>query len=198
MSLFGKMFAVEGPDRVGKKTQTKMLRDDLRCEGKKVTLVEVPYNDNTTYHLVYWMLGNGLAMSLPNLFQFVQFVNKFLFQLIVLPYLLLTNDYVIMDRWALSSIVYGTAGGANPSFISFLSRFLVWPSGTVILDGRSHIRPEEDVYERDEVLQARVRLLYRVAVDGYDACDLVPANADREVVHMLVRECFDSHCGKEV
>lgn len=152
--------AIEGADRCGKQTQSKMLTEALAKRGYNVRLMEVPVNDGVTYRLIYWMLKNGTAKRLPNLFQFVQFLNKLIFQVTWLFWLSYTNDYVIFDRWSLSSVVYGNATGTNRTFVRFLYELLKKPDMTIVLHGARHTEDTEDVYERDTVLQQNVRKGY--------------------------------------
>ena len=160
--MFATLVAVEGPDKVGKETQTKLLTQILKERGNKAVLVEVPYGDGVTYPLIYMMLKNGVAKRWPNLFQFVQFLNKFVFQFTALLWLLLTNDYVVLDRWSLSAIVYGDATGVNPTYNRFLYFLLKRPDVTVVLHGPSFRRKSEadDVYEADNDLQKAVKRGY--------------------------------------
>lgn len=194
--MFAKTLAVDGPDKIGKETQTNLLVRYLKEDGNKVKLVEVPYNDFVFHKLIYWMLRNGLAKKTPNLFQFVQFLNKFFFQLFILPYLLLTNDYVIFDRWALSAIVYGGVTGVNQMFNRFLYALLYKPHGTVILTGQPFFRKGSDSYESDDELQSTVRELYSLMADEYPRHGKINANQSRMSVHAEMISYFNLYCGR--
>lgn len=154
-----KVICVEGPDKSGKQTQTNMLYDTL-AENHSVTLVEVPVK-GLTHKAIYWMLRNGTAKKLPNFFQFVQFLNKLAFQLTVLPTLKAMSDYVILDRWSLSAIVYGDATGVNARFNRFLYDLLMKPDVVLVMHGASYKRSgESDSYEKDSDLQMAVKKGY--------------------------------------
>lgn len=179
------ILAIEGPDRVGKQTQSQMLVAALEADFHKVKLVEVPVRSWVTYKLIYWMLRGGLAKTLPNVFQFVQFLNKWVFQLKLLV-MRWFYDYIIFDRWALSSIVYGDAGGANKRFNRFLYKFLREPDATLILVGAARTRDEgTDVYERDNPMQNRVRLGYAAWFESHtdDKVALIDNMGTRPEVH---------------
>lgn len=154
--------AVEGPDKVGKETQTKLLTEHLSSLGR-VKRVEVPIHDVITYHLIYWMLRNGLAKKLPATFQFVQFLNKFLWQFFVKPWLSLRYDFVVLDRWSPSSVVYGTCEGLSAEYVMFLYGRLFKPDATIVLHGTSYKRSstQDDSYEKDTALQIAVRSEYK-------------------------------------
>jgi len=178
-----KLIVIEGPDKVGKETQTKMLVEYLQSCGKRVIRVEVPVHDKLTHRLIYWMLKNGLAKKTPTLFQGIQYFNKKIFQMFKLPRLNEYYDYVIMDRWSLSSIVYGIAGGANSSLLVKLASFLKKPDATIILHGKPHIDRKDDLFESDDELQTKVRDMYWDLSLGREEYTLIPAGGTREEVH---------------
>lgn len=175
-----KIIVVEGADKVGKATQTNILRDAL----PKSVLVEVP-TKGLTHKVIYWMLKNGLAKRLPNAFQFVQFLNKLVFQTFSLPKLLRTYDYVILDRWALSGLVYGEATGVNDWFNNVLYMVLRKPDITIIMTGTSFKRGKaDDVYEKDSDLQTAVKARYWSigTSDGWPGHELLYNGGTREEV----------------
>lgn len=154
-----KLIVVEGGDNLGKNTQTRMLVDYLHKIGFKATSREVPIKNGLTYDLVYIMLRNGLASKFPKLFQTIQFLNKFLFQF-ELKSLLKNNDYVILDRWSLSSVVYGVSSGIDRKFCERLYNWLIKPDFTIVLQGNKVSVKDEDVYEKNSALQIRVAQEY--------------------------------------
>lgn len=186
--MFAKLVAVEGPDKVGKQTQVAMLAHTLRRYGDRVAQVEVPFNDRLTYRAIYWMLRNGRAKTWPNAFQFVQFVNKFIFQWTYLLWLRLTCDFIVLDRWSLSAIVYGDATGVTPWFNRVMYHLLVRPELTLILHGPSFKRNTvDDSYEKDSTLQKAVREgYYDWALDHPDDHELINNQGARDEVHATV------------
>jgi thymidylate kinase len=157
-----KIVVFEGPDKVGKETQSKLLNQTLLNSGYRTIRVEVPSKMcPRTHKLIYKMLHNGAAKRWPNVFQFVQFLNKWLFQLTVLPSLLRANDVVIFDRWSLSAVIYGGATGVNAALNMWLYNRLMKADVTVVFSGKSYRRnTADDSYEKDNELQARVKQAY--------------------------------------
>ncbi len=157
-----KIVVFEGPDKVGKETQSKLLLEALQAADYKAVRVEVPTKlCPRTYELIYKMLKDGSAKRWTNTFQFVQFLNKWMFQRRVLPALLRTNDVVIFDRWSLSAIIYGNATGVNPSFNRFLYNRLKKADVTLVFHGKSYRRAKaDDSYEKDNELQEKVAIAY--------------------------------------
>ena len=189
-----KIVAICGPDKVGKATQSRLLAHTLRRYGDRVALVEVPFNDRITYSTIQWMLALGHAKRYPNLFQFIQFINKLIFQLTYLVWLRLAYDFIILDRWRLSAIVYGDATGTNRTVNRALYALLRRPDLVFVIDAPPHKRLRaDDSYETDQELQARVRTSYRrwaeehpgdhVLVDGSGKIDLISDRIQWEFAH---------------
>jgi len=180
----GKLIVFEGPDKVGKETQSKLLDSTLRSQGIRSVRVEPTKEGHPRGRkLIYSMLESGAAKRWPNTFQFVQFANRIYFQLFKLPMLLRSYDIVILDRWALSGWVYGSAEGINESLNKWMFNRARQADITLVLSGTSYKRKQaDDSYERDTDLQSKVRVLYRnaglnwpgyVCVDNHDSIDEV-------------------------
>lgn len=159
--MTAKIIAIEGPDRVGKFTQANLLKNYLLSQGRKVAHFEVPYNDGFTHRAIYAMLRNGLAKKYPKIFQTIQYLNKRVFQTTQLSHLRDTMDYIILDRWALSGLVYGEAEGVPRWYSDALFNNLIRPDCTIVLVNAPHVKEGRDVYEKDTELQAKVRMLYQ-------------------------------------
>lgn len=189
-----KVLVFEGPDKSGKETQSRLTVETLRKQGARVIRVEVPCRSaRWTHGLIYWMLRNGWAKRLPNAFQAVQFLNKLSFQLLDLPAMLRDHDVVVLDRWSLSSIVYGDATGVHRGFNRLLSRLLRKPDRTIVFAERSYRRDSEqdDSYEKDTDLQARVRAGYREWASTHADHFLVDNSRSVDEVH---REVINVAC----
>jgi dTMP kinase len=178
-----KFLVIEGPDRCGKATQSNILCDYLKLTGKKAVVVEVPIKSNIIHGVIYWMLGNGLAKKFPRLFQWFQYFNRQIFQWTVLPRLEKSYDFIIMDRWSLSTVVYGEASGVSQEFTKKLYDRLKVPDCTIILLGQSHAHIAEDVYESDQKLQLSVRKIYKEWADqNIDKSQVINCNQTIEEV----------------
>lgn len=178
-----KIIVIEGPDRTGKATQAALLRDYLLCIGKRAVVVEVPIKDSHTYDKIYWMLRTGTAKTFPRIFQALQCLNRLMFQTFELPRLESENDYIIFDRWSLSSVVYGLAESLSEKFVTGLSNVLRTPDFTFVLVGKAHPHEAEDAYERDVILQERVRRLYAAwASQADDRAHGIECSLPRDVI----------------
>jgi dTMP kinase len=188
-----KIIVIEGADRCGKFTQTHLLQEYITRTGSGAVVVDVPIRSAVTYRIIYWMLQNGLAKKFPKFFQWLQFLNRKIFQVLSLPSLLKTYDYVILDRWSLSTIVYGTAEGIDPKFSQDLADKLISPDYTVLLLGKSHMGAAEDVYEADVNLQMKVRNLYMDwAIFNSQNSSIVDCGLSKEEVFQNVIQTLQS------
>jgi thymidylate kinase len=161
----GKLIVFEGPDKVGKETQSKLMERALHKSGVSVIRVEPTKESHPRGRkLIYGMLESGAAKRWPNTFQFVQFLNRMYFQVFKLPKLLREFDIIILDRWALSGWVYGAAEGINGPLNQWMYNRARQADIVVVLGGTSYKRNRtDDSYERDASLQSKVRTLYHIA-----------------------------------
>jgi thymidylate kinase len=162
-----RIIVLEGADRCGKNTQAKMLTDHIRSIGKTTALVEVPVEDSYTHSVIYWMLQSGAAKKLPKIFQWLQCLNRLIFQTYRLVKLEHENDFIVFDRWSLSSAVYGKAEGLPSSLTDKIYCLVRKPDFTVLFIGERLTSETEDVYEADDKLQERVRTLYAEWADSH-------------------------------
>jgi thymidylate kinase len=155
-----RVIAIEGRDKLGKTTQVTNVTSDLNLKGYRVTNVCFPYK-GLTYLIIRKMLAVGAAKKFPNVFQFIQTLNKVAFQLTILWWLRMKNDYIIFDRCGLSTLAYGRATGAWTWFTKFLVFFIVKPDLIVLLDGFQFNRVEQtDTYDADVEMQWKLRGIY--------------------------------------
>jgi thymidylate kinase len=191
------LISIVGSDRIGKNTQSHLLKSFIEknivlktktgSRSAKAVVVEVPYKYSLTFPLIFVMLKLGLASKFPRFFQFIQFLNKYFLQLIRLPYYLFCYDFVIFDRWADCGYVYGLATGVKEnSFILKLTKLLIRTDKTIALLGSPHdgVIDHRDEYEANSTLQNNVRKLYKEwALKNKGTTSIINANQDIIDVH---------------
>jgi len=188
-----KIIVIEGPDRCGKATQAKLLREKLASFGIMSTIVEVPIRSAVTYRIIYWMLRNGLAKKFPKLFQVLQFLNRKFFQMFDMPSLERQYDIIIFDRWSLSTEVYGGASGVSQKFTAKLSKHLRRPDHTFVFLGMSFPHEAEDVYESDKNLQEDVRIRYSLwAAKNFDVSTVIDCQQNKKKISKQIYEVLKS------
>lgn len=203
------LVVIEGPDKVGKETQTKMLVEALstriartvvakgpldKPRNLKVASEEIPYDDGNTHTQLYKMLKNGDAVTHPEAFQTFQAANRMIWQKDVLPRLASRYDVIVLDRWNISSWVYGRAGGCSDAMLECVLEPIIEPDLVFVFDGEPFHTPErtDDSYEANKALMQRVREGYRRwARENSDMAVAINANRPREAVNEeLVWHCI--------
>lgn len=187
-----KFIVIEGPDACGKATQAKMIKKYLQSIGYKVASFEVPVDDGFTYKIIYWMLENGSAKMFPKTFQKIQAFNRLIFQSTILKSYEEECDFLIFDRWSLSSTIYGLAFGLEKKFVDKLYAKTRAPDHTIVLLGKSHGKHAEDEYESDVKLQEKVNVLYLDwANEHSNECSVINCNQEREEVFQQIRSSLE-------
>jgi len=178
----GHLIAFEGLDQSGKQTQAELLRDRLKQEGHKARLVSFP--DYAT------SIGEELARALqgerdygPDVMQLLYVANRYERKPDLLRWLE-GGLVLVCDRYVASSVAYGEAQGLDAAWLGEIQRFLPPASLTIVLD----IAPEtalerkaldRDRYERDLLLQTRVRQSYLEQAAGHSSQDWVVIDGER-------------------
>lgn len=205
-------FAIEGPDKVGKATQSMLLYEALDGFAPcPVHRIEIPSGNHTCYDKIYDMLdrrpdGSAPAVDHPEVFQTFQVANRFHVQEGIMktrrPYRGEHSAFgrlvrrgqrgqqreraiIIFDRWVASSWAYGRASGVSDEKIRIINEGLLVPDVTFVLQGRGFDRPEQgdDAYEDDDSFQANVRKMYAEWAAVNAHAHAVDADQDRESVH---------------
>ena len=176
-----RLIAFEGPDRVGKTTQVALVTQKLKSSGHRIQDYKIPWKDDSvTYDLIYSFLFSDKVRSYPMTFQAAQMENRLKFQEQVLDQI--RADLVLVDRWSLSSQVYGAAQGIKSSFYE---SDLKQPDLTVIFDGQPFFKEDQDTLEMDWKLQTKVRSLYE-AVSGDKVAHIQANRPQSEVTETIL------------
>jgi dTMP kinase len=194
----GAIIAFEGLDQSGKQTQAELLRDSLKTRGYKSRVVSFPDYGTS--------IGEEIARALQGEREYGAEVMQLLY---------VANRYerkpdlmrwlegglmLVCDRYTASGVAYGEAFGLDGSWLVEMQKFLPPADVTILLD----IAPEtaakrksvdRDRYERDLLLQSRVRDSYLrqaaaggwLLVDGERSMDAIAAEVVAGVQSRLER-----------
>ena len=184
----GKIIAIEGIDQSGKRTQTRLLADELRRKGAKVSTISFPlYKSSSGKQIQRFLQGKQEypATALHMLYSLNRWENQEL-----ITNLTEKSDFVIADRYYPSNLAYGVSRGLSLGWLQGLDRGLPTASLVIVLDvpvlssfGRKS--SGRDVHERDKKLLLRVGLTYRTLAKKLD-WKMVDANRPVEEVHEAV------------
>jgi thymidylate kinase len=151
--------ALEGPDRLGKSTQARILQERLHSVRGKVE--KSPYADGITYERIYEMLRTGEALSHPIVFQTLMGINRLLWQS-HLSMIAKDFDVIVLDRWSPSTWVYGAEAGVAEATTACILQGILEPDLVLIFDGEPFPSPDEDdSYEANVQFQQNLRKRYR-------------------------------------
>lgn len=154
------IIAFEGPDSSGKTTQKNLLVQRLVDSGYHVESYKCPDASTSIGKKIYSMLSNKTALKFPTLFQILHFFDKLALDAKLEKDRIETHaDFIVIDRWILSSLVYGRATGVNKILLKLMSMYMHAPHITIYTK-LNFSRDENDEYDSDKLLQERVRLFY--------------------------------------
>ena len=183
-----KIIDIEGIDQSGKRTQTRLLAEDLKKEGAKVSTISYPiYKSPSGRQIQRFLQGkqNYPATALHMLYSLNRWENQ---ELIVK--LTETADFVIADRYYPSNFAYGVSRGLSLGWLQGLDRGLPTASLVIVLDvpvlssfGRKSTG--RDVHEKDRRLLLKVRQTYGRLAKKLE-WKMVDANRPVEEVHEAV------------
>ncbi len=165
----GKIIALEGIDQSGKRTQTRLLAEELERKGARVGTISFPIYRSPSGRQIQRFLWENQEL-ITNLTE--------------------KSDFVIADRYYPSNLAYGVSRGLSLGWLQGLDRGLPTASLVIVLDvpvlssfGRKS--SGRDVHERDKKLLLRVGLTYRTLAKKLD-WKMVDANRPVEEVHEAV------------
>jgi dTMP kinase len=194
--LRGRIIALEGIDQSGKRTQTRLLANELKKKGAKVSTISFPiYKSPSGRQIRQFLEGKQKypATSLHMLYSLNRWENQE--QIIKLTQ---NSDFVIADRYYPSNLAYGVSRGLSLDWLQGLDRGLPTASLVVVLDvpvPASFARKSRgrDVHEKNRQLLVKVRRAYRTLANklGWKMVDATrPLEEVHEAVWRLVRKKF--------
>ena len=154
------IIAFEGPDSSGKTTQKELLTQRLIDSGYHVESYKCPNASKLFGKKIYKMLSDGSALKFPTFFQILHFFDKLDLNRKLQERSIESHaDFIIIDRWILSSLVYGRSTGVSKILLKLMSMYMQAPHIT-IYSKLNFSRQLNDQYDKDTLLQERVRLFY--------------------------------------
>ena len=162
-----KIICFEGSDACGKATQSKMFANSCNVVGWRAKRVEIPYNDKFTYKLIYKLINSKKIKNYQFLFQVLQILNKFLFQIFNWKKLEKDYDVLVLDRWKMSTEAFGKISDVTPLTWKFSNWLLKNPTLTIIFWGESYNKKDLDEYEKDDEFQLAVKYRYLELSEHY-------------------------------
>lgn len=188
-----KIIAIEGCDKSGKHSATKMLVERLEAEGYKVVMSEHHRYDTPTGQLVMQWLQDKYQVSQETI-ELIMTADKQAQQEYYNRLETEGYDFLILDRYTLSQVVYAISNNINIDWVMELQRYMRKPDIDIVIDISAetsmsrkgkHNNGVNDKYESDLELLKVVRENYMLTPEKYSAPQkfIVNGEQDIELVH---------------
>lgn len=194
-----RLIAIEGIDQSGKRTQTRLLAQQLRKDHYRVSTISFPIYGSRTGRDIRAFLKGELSYA-PQAVHMMYSLNRWE-NISLIKKRIDQSDFVIADRYTPSNLAYGVSKGLDPRWLQELDRGLPQPELVIVLDvpvSASFKRKSlgRDAHESRTGLMLRVRRAYRSLARryGWKVLDgtMVSERVQLEVLR-LVRERFGLH-----
>ncbi|MCJ7609243.1 dTMP kinase [Candidatus Bathyarchaeota archaeon] len=156
------LIVLEGIDKAGKDTQTRLLADSLRRAGMTVNCVSFPDYATPLGRDIKRFLAGKVCFG-PEVRQLLYVANRWEREADIRSWLD-DKHYVLADRYIPAGLVYGMVNGLDLDWMLHLEEGLPRADLVIVLD----IPPERaverekarDIYEKDIEFQAKIRSTY--------------------------------------
>ena len=187
MAARGKIIVIEGTDKAGKTSQSRMLAETLKASGKVCVILDFP--DYTT------PIGMEIKAFLEGKRDYLSEVKHLLFSANrwekkkEIESMLENGTIIVMNRYWQSNLVYGVANGMDTNWLLRLDKGL--PKEDVVLvilvnPSISANRAEiQDVFESDSQLAAKAYKNYLKFAKQY-RWKVVDGSKSKEQVHQEI------------
>ncbi len=172
-----KIITIEGIDKAGKHSQCKLLTERLQSEGYKVIQSEFHRYDTPTGQMIQdWLIKKWNVDQLT--IELIMAADKQSQQRWFEELEDDGYDFLILDRYILSQIVYGTSTGTYKPWLKDLQLHMRKPDIDIIIDipakvsmtrKGKHNDGQNDRYEEDFELLDKVRNHYLTCSTSYSA-----------------------------
>lgn len=180
----GKIIALEGPDKAGKMTQSKLLVDSLRKSGRISVVMDFP--DYST------PIGMEISAFLEDKRDYSNEVKHMLMSANrwerkrEIESLVKTGTIVVINRYYQSNLVYGISNGLNIDWLSNLDKGLPKEDIAIVINispSTVKLRTEKlDLFERSEKLLLAVNKNYSKLAKRF-SWKIISGDNSKEQVH---------------
>ena len=182
----GKIIVIEGPDKAGKRTQSRLLIDSLKTSGRVCVVMDFP--DYTT------PIGMEIRAFLNGKREYTREIKHMLLSANrwerkrEIESMIDTGTIVVINRYYPSNIVYGVANGLNIHWLANLEKGLPKEDLVITLDVSPAVlnarSAEEDLdsFEKDRKLSLEVAKNYRKFAKQFK-WKIIDGEKSKEQVH---------------
>lgn len=188
----GKIIVLEGIDKAGKSTQSKLLMDYLKLSGKICTLITFPdYTTSIGAEIKAFLEGKrDYPIELKHILLSANRWEKKK----EIESMVDSGTIVIINRYYQSNLVYGTSNGLNLRWLLSLEKGLPTADLVMVLDVTPRITLkrslEPDEFEKDVSLLQNVYKNYHKLAKSFK-WKILNAEKSREQIHDEVKKTVE-------
>ena len=191
----GKIIVIEGSDKAGKGTQSRLLVDALKLSGKVCVIIDFP--DYTT------PIGTEIRAFLdgkrnyPNELKHILFSANRWEKKREIESMVNNGTIIIINRYYQSNLAYGISNGLNINWLLNLDKGLPKEDLVIVLEVSSKMSYQRtaaeynDTFEKDQKLMVDVHKNYRVLARKFK-WKIINGEQNREEVHQDIMKIIKS------
>ena len=196
--MSGRFIVIEGLDGSGKSTQIRHLAEFLRAEGKQVIETFEPTNEGIGKEIR--IILKERRMIDPTEFQMLYVKDREEHGREVIKPALTQGKIILCDRYMVSTLAFGSIGGANLAKLRDANKEFPVPELTIFIDvapeecmKRIGKRGEAELFEKEEKLKIARETYLRVGKE-YPGFEVVDGNRGvEEIFEDLKKLVLDFH-----
>ena len=161
----GKIIVMEGTDKAGKGTQSRLLMAALKLSGKICAIIDFPdYSTPIGVEIRAFLQGKR---DYPNELKHLLLSANRWEKKNEIESMINNGTIIIMNRYYQSNLVYGISHGLNISWLINLDKGLPKEDIVIVLEvspkssSQRMVNEQEDIFENDQELLAEVHKNYR-------------------------------------
>ena len=194
----GKFIVIEGPDGAGSSTQIDLLRKYLIERGEKVDQLHKEPTNNFIGGLIRGILTGAINFKSPHGRQLLYVADRLHHLESSIEPALKKGFWILTDRYIPSTLVYGTADGAEWDYLMHANQPCRIPDLTLLIDVPvetcleriDKTRSSRELFEKKKTLEAVVKNYARFAKE-YPNTYLVNGQSSERMVHRRIRNMVE-------
>ena len=185
----GKIIVMEGTDKAGKGTQSRLLMAALKLSGKICAIMDFPdYSTPIGVEIRAFLQGKR---DYPNELKHLLLSANRWEKKNEIESMINNGTIIIMNRYYQSNLVYGISHGLNISWLINLDKGLPKEDIVIVLEvspkssSQRMVNEQEDIFENDQELLAEVHKNYRKLAKQFK-WKIIDGEKSKEHVHQGV------------
>ena len=191
----GKIIVIEGSDKAGKGTQSRLLVDALKLSGKVCVIIDFPdYTTPIGAEIRAFLDGKR---NYPNELKHMLFSANRWEKKREIESMVNNGTIIIINRYYQSNLAYGISNGLNINWLLNLDKGLPKEDLVIVLEVSSKMSYQRtaaeynDTFEKDQKLMVDVHKNYRVLARKFK-WKIINGEQNREEVHQDIMKIIKS------